>query len=150
MSIFKKVSRGDSGNYRPANLPSVPGKLVETVVKNRIIRHIDGHNMLGKSQCGFCKGKSCLNNLLEFSEGVNKHLNKGNPVDLVYLDFQKAFDKVAHQGLLSKVSSHGIRGMVLSWFNNWLKNGKQKVGINGQFAQWREINSRVSQGSLLD
>ncbi|CAM5155363.1 unnamed protein product [Eretmochelys imbricata] len=56
----------------------------------------------------FCKGKSCLTNLLEFFETVNKYMDKGDPVDIVNLDFQKAFDKVAHQRLiLSKVSSHG-------------------------------------------
>uniref|UniRef100_A0A8C3TGZ7 Ataxin 7 like 1 n=1 Tax=Chelydra serpentina TaxID=8475 RepID=A0A8C3TGZ7_CHESE len=67
----------------------------------------------------FCKGKSCLTNLLEFFEGINKHVDKGDPVDIVYLDFQKAFDKVPHQRLLSKVSCHGIRETVLSWISNW-------------------------------
>ncbi|CAM4589481.1 unnamed protein product [Caretta caretta] len=97
----------------------------------------------------FCKGKSCLTNLLEFFEGVNKHADKGDPVDIVYLDFQKAFDKVPHQRLLHKVSYHGIRGKVLSWIGNWLKDRKQRGGINGQFSEWREVNSGVPQGSVL-
>ncbi|CAM5136333.1 unnamed protein product [Eretmochelys imbricata] len=103
----------------------------------------------GKSQHGFCTGKSCLTNLLEFFEGVNKHVDKGDPVDIVYLNFQEAFDKVPHQRLLNKVSSHGIRGEVLSWIGNWLKDRKQRVGINGQFSDWREVNSGVPQGSVL-
>ncbi|KAG6933041.1 hypothetical protein G0U57_020115, partial [Chelydra serpentina] len=104
MPIFKRGSRGDPGNYRPVSLTSVLGKVVETIVKNKIVRHIEEHKLLGKSQHGFCKGKSCLTNLLEFSEGVNKHVDKGDPVDIVYLDFQKAFDKVPHQRLLCKLS----------------------------------------------
>ncbi|CAM4524802.1 unnamed protein product [Lepidochelys olivacea] len=76
-------------------------------------------------------------------------MDKGDPVDIVYLDFQKALDKVPHQRLLSKVSSHGIRGKVLSWISNWLKDRKQRVGINGQFSEWKEVNSGVPQGSLL-
>ncbi|CAM5079620.1 unnamed protein product [Natator depressus] len=149
MQIFKKGSRGDPGNYRPVSLTSLSGKLVETIVKNKIVRHIDEHNLLGNSQHVFCKGKSCLTNLLEFFEGVNKHADKGDPVDIVYLDFQKAFDKVPHQRLLNKISSHGIRGMVLSWIGNWLKDRKQRIGINGQFSEWREVNSSVPQGSVL-
>ncbi|CAM5156922.1 unnamed protein product [Natator depressus] len=77
------------------------------------------------------------------------HVVKGNPVNKVYLDFQKAFDKAPHQRLLSKVSCHGISGKVLSWIGNWLKDRKQRVGINGQFTEWREVNSGVPQGSVL-
>ncbi|CAM5134540.1 unnamed protein product [Natator depressus] len=149
MPVFKKGSRGDPGNYRPVSLTSVPGKLVVTIVKDKIVRHIDEHNLLGNSQHGFCKRKSYLTNLLEFFEGVNKHVDKGDPLDTVYLDFQKAFDKVPHQRLLSKISSHGIRGKVLSWIGNWLKDRNQRVGINGQFSEWREVNSGVPQGSVL-
>ncbi|CAM5143019.1 unnamed protein product [Natator depressus] len=77
-------------------------------------------------------------------------MDKEDPVDIVYFDFQKAFDKVPHQRLLSKISSHGIRGKALSWIGNWLKDRKQRVGINGQFSEWREVNSGVPQGSVLN
>ncbi|CAM4589829.1 unnamed protein product [Lepidochelys kempii] len=80
--IFKKGSRGDPGSYRPVSLMSVSSKLVEKTVKNKIVRHIEEHKLLRKSQHGFCKGRSCLTNLLEFFEGVNKRVDKGDPVDI--------------------------------------------------------------------
>ncbi|CAM5109917.1 unnamed protein product [Eretmochelys imbricata] len=86
---------------------------------------------------------------LQFFEGVNKHVDKGDPVAIVYLDFQKAFDKVPHQRLLSKVSCPGIRVKVLSWIGNWLKNRIQRIGINGQFSEWREVINGVPQGTVL-
>ncbi|CAM5088479.1 unnamed protein product [Eretmochelys imbricata] len=141
--IFKKGSRGDPGNYRLVSLTSVPGKLVETIVKNKIVRHIEEHKLLRKSQHGFC-------NLLEFFEGVNKHVDKGDPVDIVYLDFQKAFNKVPHQRLLRKLSCHGIRGKILSWIENWLEDREQWVGINGKFSEWRGVTSSVPQRSVLE
>ncbi|CAM5127487.1 unnamed protein product [Eretmochelys imbricata] len=147
--IFKKGSRGDPGNYRPVSLTSVPGKLVETIVKNKIVRHIEEHKLLHKSQHGFCKGRSCLTNLLEFFEGVNKHVDKGDPVDIVYLDFQKAFDKVPHQRLLCKLSCHGIRGKILSWTENSLKDRERRIRINGKFSEWRGVSSGVPQVSVL-
>lgn len=92
-------------------IPSVPGKLAGTRVKDRTAGHTDEQNLLGKSQRGFCKGQSCLIDLLKFFEGVSTR-GQGDPVATVHLDFQKAVDKVPHQRLLSKVSFHGIRGKV--------------------------------------
>uniref|UniRef100_A0A8C4XYG1 Reverse transcriptase domain-containing protein n=1 Tax=Gopherus evgoodei TaxID=1825980 RepID=A0A8C4XYG1_9SAUR len=68
---------------------------------------------------------------------------------MVYLDFQKAFDKVPHQRFLRKLSCHGIKGKVLSWIENWLKDREQRVGINGRFSEWRGVTSVVPQGSVL-
>ncbi|MBZ4217672.1 hypothetical protein, partial [Klebsiella aerogenes] len=58
--IFKKGRRGDPGNYRPVSLTSVPGKMVESLIQEKIFKHIKEQTLLRENQHGFCKGKSCL------------------------------------------------------------------------------------------
>lgn len=82
---------------------------------------------------------------LDYFESVNRHVDRGDPVHVVYLDFQKDLDKDPQQRLLRKLCNHAIRGWILVGFGNWLKNKKQR----GQFSQWREVRSRVPQGSVL-
>ena len=66
------------------------------------------HKLLNPSQHCFLKVRSCLTNMLCFLEDITKWKDEGSPVDVMYLDFQKAFDKVPHQRLLLKLKSHGI------------------------------------------
>ena len=67
------------------------------------------HKLINTSQHGFLKARSCLTNLLGgFFEEITKWVDDGSPVDVIYLDFQKAFDKVPHQRLILKLKSHGM------------------------------------------
>ena len=106
--LFKKGARQKAGNYRLVRLTSVVGKMLESVIKEEIARHLEGNCLIGQTQHSFLKGKSCLTNLLEFYEDVSRAVDRGEPVDVIFLDFQKAFDKIPHKRLLQKV-----RGMEL-------------------------------------
>jgi len=75
--------------------------------------------LIADSQHGFRKGGSCLSNLLQFLDAVTGSLDKNNCIDVVYLGFAKAFDKVPHERLLDKVSKHGIGGQVWFWIKEW-------------------------------
>ena len=95
----KKGSREELGNYRPVSLTSVAGKLLETLIRDQMSNHLNKCKLIKGSHYGFTKGISCLTNLLEFYEAVSDWVNEGKAVDIVYLDFKKAFDKVPHRKL---------------------------------------------------
>ena len=102
------------------------------------------------SQRGFRKGGSCLSNLLQFLDTVTGRpsLDRNNCIDVVYLDFAKAFDKVPHVRLLDKVNKHGIGG-IWSWIKEWLRDRKQRVCVSGRCSSWISVTSGVPQGSVL-
>ena len=148
-SLFKKGNKSEAQNYRPISLTSVVCKMLESIIKDEIVMHLEKCKLIRDSQHGFTKGRSCLTNLLEFFEEVTKLLDSGQPVDVIYLDFAKAFDKVPHIRLLTKIKSHGIAGKILTWIESWLKHRKQRVLLNGHFSEWGEVLSGVPQGSVL-
>jgi hypothetical protein len=105
-AIFKKGCRETAGNYRPVSLTSHICKVLESIIWDSIVDHLDRNKLINKTQHGFVRGRSCLTNLLEFLEDVTEYVDQGSPVDVIYLDFQKAFDKVPHQRLLKKKFKH--------------------------------------------
>ena len=82
-------------------------------------------------------------------EIVTSTVDKGDPMDIIYLDFSKAFDKVPKQRLLDKLKAHGIKGKVLSWISAWLSGRHQRTVLNGKFSPWELVWSGVPQGSVL-
>ena len=147
--IFKKGDKKSPNNYRPISLTSIVGKLFETIITNRIVAHLEERKLLKNSQHGFRRNRSCLTNLLEFFNTVISDVDEYKAYDVIYLDFQKAFDTVPHQRLLEKLRAHGIRGNLLTWITNWLSNRQQRVVINGECSNWAHVASGVPQGSVL-
>ena len=147
--IFKKGAKNLPNNYRPISLTSQVCKILESIIRDTIISHLKENCLINPSQHGFWSKRSCLSNLLEFLESVTNYVDQGLPVDVIYLDFQKAFDKVPHQRLLEKVKSMGIDGEVFEWIKSWLLGRLQRVVLNGKSSDWIEVNSGVPQGSVL-
>ena len=147
--LFKKGAKGVAANYRPVSLTSTVCKLLESIIRDAITDHLIRYNLLRESQHGFTSNRSCQTNLIEFMDLITKFIDAGDPVDVVYLDFSKAFDKISHQKLCSKLKAHGINGNVLNWIKDWLTNRKQWVTVNGFLSDEAAVSSGVPQGSVL-
>eukprot|EP00061_Rhincodon_typus_P004628 g23049.t1 len=101
-------NRDNPGNYRPVSLTSVVGKLLEKILRDKIYKHLEANVLIRDKQHGFVLGRSCLTNLIKFSEDLTKMNDEGKSVDVVYMDFSKAFDNAPHGRLVQKMKSHGI------------------------------------------
>ena len=145
--VHKKEKKADVTNYRPISLLSILSKVQEKCVLKRFLPHIS--TSLSHVQHGFREGLSCTTQLIEVFHEIGCALDKRLEIDLIYLDFSKAFDSVCHAKLLSKLNSLGITGSLLKWFTSYLSNRKQRVVINGSFSSWATVKSGVPQGSVL-
>ena len=136
--VHKKENKQIIKNYRPISL--LPMKMYNYFIAN---------NLITKNQSGFRPNDSLTNQLISLVESIHSAFDINHEVRTVYLDMSKAFDKVWHGGLIFKLKQNGIKGKLLSLFESYLSNRKQRVMINGSESDWGKIESGVPQGSVL-
>ncbi|CAM5103732.1 unnamed protein product [Eretmochelys imbricata] len=120
---------------------------MEQVLRGSILKHFEERKVIRNSQHGFTKGKSCLTNLIAFYDEITD--SEGKAVDMLFLDFSKAFDMVSHSILASKLKKYGLDEWTIRWIENWLDRKAQQIVINSSMSSWQPLSSRVPQGSVL-
>jgi len=147
--IHKGGSRAYPQNYRPISLTSHLIKVFERVIRKKIVTFLEDNSLMNPTQHGFRSGRSCLSQLLEHFDKIIECLEEGVNVDVIYLDFAKAFDKVDHGILCHKLRDLGIGGKIGVWLFNFLKSRMQRVVLNGTLSDDSLVKSGVPQGTVL-
>lgn len=148
--IYKgKGDQDNVTNYRPISVTNCFSKILEKIIFKYLYNFIHDNNILTDHQSGFRNKDSTINQLLLIYDEIVKNLDKGKDVRFIFCDVSKAFDRVWHKGLLYKLRKYGIKGNLYNWFNSYLTDRKQRVGINGYYSSWNTINAGVPQGSIL-
>ena len=147
--IHKGKSQAVPKNYRHVALTSHLIKIFEKVVRKQIVEFMQANDLFNYSQHGFRGGTSCLSQLLCHFDRITSELENGKGVDVIYIDFAKAFDKVDHGITLRKLKLLGIKGRLGRWICSFLTNRVQSVLVEGKKSKPKPLTSGVPQGSVF-
>ena len=127
-AIYKKGLKSDTGNYRPISITSVISKVMESIIRDAIVTHFMKHAVLSNDQHGFVPDMNCITQLLICMEDWTNMVENGESFDIIYTDYSKAFDSVAHERLL-QLENVGIKGDFLYWNRTFLTRRTQCVNV---------------------
>ncbi|MCP3668106.1 MAG: reverse transcriptase family protein, partial [Gammaproteobacteria bacterium] len=147
--ILKKGDKSKAGNYRPVSNTANCGKTMEDIIDRAMKSHLAKYRLLSTAQHGFLAKHSCTTQLLECVNDWTLALSRKSPVDVVYLDFSKAFDSVSHAKLLHKCEQYGFTGKLLAWIRAFLVGRYMRVRVGNDLSEWATVESGVPQGSIL-
>ena len=111
--------------------------------------HLLGNGLISNTQYGFIAGRSTSLQLLHMLDRWTEYLEYGGQIDVMYSDFEKAFDKVPHARLLSKLYSYGISNTVIKWIQDFLTGRRYRVRVKLSYSLWSWVTSGIPQGSVL-
>jgi len=147
--IYKAGDKSDMTNYRPISILPAIEKIMEEVVKIRIMDFLQKYKILNDKQYGFQTGKSINKLLGDFADELYKAKSNKNHTTILFIDFKKAFDTLDHRKILNKLYNSGIRGMCLDWLKNYLHKRQSLIKVDDILSNPIDVSSGVPQGSKL-
>lgn len=147
--VYKKGESSLPSNYRPISLTCTCCKVMESIIKNSMLKYLKDNNIISTQQHGFLSKHSTSTNLLECVQDWIVKLNCRLPVDVVYVDFSRAFDSVVHSKLKAKLESIGVNGPLLNWINSFLSFRRQCTVVDHCCSHTTDVKSGVIQGSCI-
>ena len=147
--LHKGGAKDDATNYRPISLLPQFGKLLEKIIKKRMVKYFDKHKLITPYQFGFRKGFSTEQAVIEIKSLLLKNLDKKIHTCTIFLDLAKAFDSVDHKILLRKLERYGIRGIPLQLIKSYLAGRQHLVKVGTNESDFKILDIGVPQGSVL-
>lgn len=136
-------------SYRPISLLCTCSKMLEHIIFTHLSNFLQQNKLIDCRQHGFRKGMSTVTQLLETIHEFASALDKQSQIDIIFLDFQKAFDRVSHHKLLLKLKPILQNNSLLSWIESYLSSRSQCVSIGGSCSRPAPVRSGIPQGSVL-
>ena len=132
-------------------MTSVCGKVLEHIIHIQVMKHQDTNQILTEQHHGFRQKRSCKSQLqlILTVQDIASAIEENEQIDVILLDFSKAFDKVSHQRLAIKLHHNGILGQLLEWIKSFLTNRCQQVMVEGQTSTPAPVTYRIPQGTVL-
>ncbi|EYC28607.1 hypothetical protein Y032_0007g3312 [Ancylostoma ceylanicum] len=148
-AIPKKDCNTQLANYRPISISPVPSKILEKIIRDELLEWFLKQHVIPREQHGFLPEASTTTLLADSIYDWISSLSNDESVDVVFFDLSKAFDKVNHSKLLSKLEHYGVRGQILAWLKAFLSERCMTVRVNNNYSNRYACSSGVPQGAVI-
>jgi hypothetical protein len=147
--LNKGKDKKDPRSYRPISLLSCVGKVMEMLVNQRLINHLESNNILSPSQTGYRKHRNTEDQLSYLAQSVENAFQEKKKLLAVFFDLSRAFDKVWKEGLLLKLLQTGVRHKMWTWIQHFLYARTARVKVDGHLSKKVILREGVPQGGVL-